>query len=76
LLPRSEISHGEENGCLLQYSCLENLMGTQAGYSSEGPKELDTTTVVVFVLSVSTWMIYLASHFQALALPIVLSFTL
>ena len=51
-------------------------MGTQAGYSSEGPKELDTTAVVVFVLSVSTWMIYLASHFQALALPLVLSFTL
>ena len=29
-IPGSGISHGEENGNLLQYSCLENSMGSGA----------------------------------------------
>ena len=38
-------SPGEENGNLLQYSCLENPHGQKSlvGYSPWGCKELDTT---------------------------------
>ena len=41
LVPGSGRSPGEGNGYLLQYSCLENSM--DRGYSSWGPKKLDTT---------------------------------
>ena len=45
LIPGSGRSLGEENGNLLQYSCLENPMDREAlaGYSPWGHKESDTT---------------------------------
>ena len=33
-IPGSGISHGEENGNLLQYSCLENSMGSGAWWAA------------------------------------------
>ena len=43
LIPGSGRSPGEGNGNPLQYSCLENPMGGEVGYSPWGRKESDTT---------------------------------
>ena len=45
LIPGLGRSPGAEYGNRLQYSCLENPSGQRSleGYSSWGPKELDTT---------------------------------
>ena len=47
LIPGLGRSLGEENGNLLQYSCLENPMDREAlaGYSPWGHKESDSTDV-------------------------------
>ena len=43
LIPGSRISPREENGNLLQYSCLGNLIEEPGGSSPWGLKELDMT---------------------------------
>ena len=42
LIPESGTSPGEGKGNLLQYSCLEDTMGSLVGYSPWGGKESDT----------------------------------
>ena len=48
LIPELGKSPGEGNGCLLQFSCLENFHGQRswAGYSSWSHKGLDTTELL------------------------------
>ena len=68
-----ERSSGEENGYLLQYSCLENPMDRGAWRASPwGHKELDTAEHTIYInRSHYLWVVILGHSFSNFSLSVI-----